>query len=241
MIKNKYISSINLNYFPLKSNIKLLDYGFGDGSKTITFAKLGIDVTALDVDKTNIKQLKIKLNKNKINNVKTILMNSNNYDIPLLNDSYDRIILNEVLEHVPDTKLLLRELYRILKIHGLICISIPTEKTEKIFNNLNSNYLRSAGHIHIFNQNEIINILNYQKFKINHIEFQNFQFTLFWYIQSIFKINPNGNGKYSVQPKFENIYWKMWGLLNSIKVANNLLKIGNKILPKSIYIYVEKN
>ena len=50
---------------------------------------------------------------------------SNIYDIPLEKNSFDAILCIEVLEHVTDPVIALKELYRILKPGGVILITAP--------------------------------------------------------------------------------------------------------------------
>ncbi|MBI2995932.1 MAG: class I SAM-dependent methyltransferase [Candidatus Melainabacteria bacterium] len=54
-------------------------------------------------------------------------------DLPFENNSVDYIVCTEVLEHVIDPKIVLRELSRVLKKDGLIIVSIPNEP---LINNL---------------------------------------------------------------------------------------------------------
>lgn len=236
---NKTIASIELQHFPINKYITLLDFGFGDGSKSLQFSRLGVDITAADVDRDNISYLKAKIKKFHIKNIKAVKLDGGK--LPFISNSFDRIIANEVLEHIPNTRHTLRELYRITKPGGIICISIPTTLTETIYSKINSNYLYNAGHVHIFKDQELITQIKNVGFSIQFISYKNFQFALFWLIQSLFKINPNGNGKPYSKPRFDVLYWKLWGVLHILKLGNPLIELGNHILPKSIYIYAKKN
>lgn len=55
-------------------------------------------------------------------------------ELPFENDTYDFILCNHVLEHIPDDTLAMKELYRILKPGGTAIIQIPQDLTrEKTF------------------------------------------------------------------------------------------------------------
>ena len=45
--------------------------------------------------------------------------------MPIKNESYDAVILSEILEHVPDPKIVLKETFRVLKIEGKALITVP--------------------------------------------------------------------------------------------------------------------
>ena len=53
------------------------------------------------------------------------LINGSLYNIPFPDSSFDKVILSEVLEHIPDDVRALREVARILKPGGLIAITVP--------------------------------------------------------------------------------------------------------------------
>ena len=45
--------------------------------------------------------------------------------IPVVDQSFDAILCTQVLEHVPEPLAVAKELYRIVKIHGRVCITVP--------------------------------------------------------------------------------------------------------------------
>ncbi len=47
------------------------------------------------------------------------------HEIPRPNDTYDAIVLTQVLEHVPEPEAVLRELNRVLKPNGRLLVSVP--------------------------------------------------------------------------------------------------------------------
>jgi ubiquinone/menaquinone biosynthesis C-methylase UbiE len=53
------------------------------------------------------------------------LVNGSLYSIPFPDNSFNKIILSEVLEHVPDDVRALREVARVLKPGGLVAITVP--------------------------------------------------------------------------------------------------------------------
>lgn len=59
-------------------------------------------------------------------------------DTGLLNDSYDVIVCNHVLEHVDDFRIALKELYRILRNNGLLICSFPMDTNIELIDEDNS-------------------------------------------------------------------------------------------------------
>lgn len=79
--------------------------------------------------------------------------------LPVANDSYDTIICTEVLEHVPDTENLLREIFRVLKPGGVFFFTTPflwplhdvPYDQKRLTPFAMQNYLKAAG----FTQHEV--------------------------------------------------------------------------------------
>jgi SAM-dependent methyltransferase len=55
------------------------------------------------------------------------LVNGSLYTLPFPDDTFDKIILSEVLEHLADDLRALREVVRVLKPGGLVAITVPNE------------------------------------------------------------------------------------------------------------------
>jgi ubiquinone/menaquinone biosynthesis C-methylase UbiE len=53
------------------------------------------------------------------------LVNANAYRLPFNNESFDKIIFSEVIEHVPDDAAALAELYRVLRPGGIVAVTAP--------------------------------------------------------------------------------------------------------------------
>lgn len=156
----------------------LLDIGCGSGylldqlSKTVSSRNLwGIDVYS------NKKNKKWNYKKADIN-----------YPLPFEDNSFNCIVLGEVIEHVPDPDFLLQECYRVLKKRGILIISTPnlvswanrllvllgiqplyTETSIEI--NLGRYFKilgqgeKTQGHLKIFTHRSLSEILEKEKFK----------------------------------------------------------------------------
>ena len=95
-----------------------LDLGCNDGSKTIVFAaSLGIKNNFTVGADINYKLLKCAKG-NEINPIKCNF----DRDLPFKSETFDVIVSNQVIEHLSDTDLFLRNVYRVLKKNGYAII-----------------------------------------------------------------------------------------------------------------------
>lgn len=107
----------------LKTGDKILDVGCGDGfylhilsnlNKKARLTGTDFDVRALGSARKNLQGRNIRL-------VAGDLMKK----LPFASNSFNKIIMSEVTEHLPDDVRGLKEVYRVLKPGGLACVTVP--------------------------------------------------------------------------------------------------------------------
>ena len=109
-------------FIKTQKNLKLLDIGSHRGGYSIAFARLGYKVTGLELNPGRIETAK-KASLSHNLDIKFILADARN--TPFKDNEFDVILLSNVIEHIKDTKKLLKELKRILKPGGLLYIQFP--------------------------------------------------------------------------------------------------------------------
>jgi 2-polyprenyl-3-methyl-5-hydroxy-6-metoxy-1,4-benzoquinol methylase len=95
---------------------KVLDVGCGVGMFLRQFKKRGALVFGIDADKEKVKHAK----KNFPN-----IFHGYAEKMPFRKDSFDIVWLHEVIEHVDDDQLVIKECFRVLKTHGMLVIFAP--------------------------------------------------------------------------------------------------------------------
>lgn len=107
----------------LKSDMLLLEVGPGKGSYTFEVAKrlLNGKIMAIDIQESVIQKLKQKCEELGITNVEPKVMDVYNLDFD--DEKFDRIFLVCCLPEIPDPVRALRELRRVLKPNGLLCLA----------------------------------------------------------------------------------------------------------------------
>lgn len=111
----------------------LLDAGGGDGY----YSKLVLETTAAkvtlyDFDENALASARINLKGYTID-----IHQGSVHEIPFPSNSFDKIILTEVLEHVPQEHKALDELYRVLKPGGLLAMTVPNYNFPFLWDPLN--------------------------------------------------------------------------------------------------------
>lgn len=120
-----------VDLLPQKKYAKILEIGCGIGYYSAFLAQIADEVIATDLEvtnpKTNSPGLQITrdfLSKLNISNV--TVMHASAVDLPFNDNTFDLVFSSHVLEHVPDIKKALSEIYRVLKPGGINFCVVPT-------------------------------------------------------------------------------------------------------------------
>lgn len=174
------ISSLDLN-----KKDKVLDIGCGDGFYLFLISNFGVDkkrLTGVDPDMDALKSAKKNLAGIRL--VKGDLMQT----LPFRDNSFDKIVMSEVAEHLPDDVKGLREVYRVLKPGGVLSISVPHKNYPFLWDPINKIlefafdfHIKSgfwAGiwnqHIRLYSQEQLLSSLKKAGFKVTLCEVQTY-------------------------------------------------------------------
>jgi len=147
----------------LGENNLILDIGCNDGTITEIISKknkvIGMELSEGAVKKAKEKGLKI--------------IRGSVYKIPIKENSFDKVHLSEVIEHLLDTDKALKEILRVLKPSGELIITTPNccsfrDRILVLFGHLQA-YALHEEHVRLFNKKRLVSHLEKTGFKINKV------------------------------------------------------------------------
>ncbi|HEX6977541.1 MAG TPA: methyltransferase domain-containing protein [Patescibacteria group bacterium] len=152
-------AQIILQELDVKKGDKILDVGCGDGYYLHLISTLYKDVTlaGCDFDERGLASAKKNLKGNKIKLVKGDLMKK----LPFPKNSFNKIVMSEVAEHLPNDLKGLSEVARVLKPGGTICLTVPNtnypffwDPVNWLLEHLADTHIKSGFWAGIWNQHE---------------------------------------------------------------------------------------
>jgi len=130
-IKKKlaYYYQLNTNKQAPLNKLKILDVGCGGGLLCEPLSRLGAEITGIDASKNNIEAAKLHSKEMGLN-INYIHCSPENLK---LQNQYDVILSMEVVEHVPDINLFIKNCTKFLKKGGVIFIATINKNLKSYF------------------------------------------------------------------------------------------------------------
>lgn len=124
-------------YLALKPGDRVLDLGCGEGRHAHGLHVLGgLDVVGVDLDEASLQKARDGLAslppRPEGDPGRTEFLTGDATRLDFADGSFDAVICSEVLEHLPDYDAALREIRRVLRPHGRLCISVPHAWPERL-------------------------------------------------------------------------------------------------------------
>src|SRR5690606_33049497 len=155
--------------------------------------------------------------------------------LPFADNTFDKIICSEVLEHLPDYQQVLAEIRRVLKPGGLLAISVPRAWPEKICWRLSQNYHQvEGGHVRIFNAQQLRAQIEHYQFQFIARHWAHALHTPFWWLKCLWWAKQN-------ESKIIRLYHRLlvWDLMERPWLTLTLEKCLNPVLGKSVVMYFQ--
>ncbi len=239
------IEGLNLN-----DGDKVLDVGCGDGYYSHLINNLGVKVnqTGTDYSKYDLERAKKNLANPKIKLVFGDLMKK----LPFQDNTFDKVVMSEVAEHLPEDVKGLKEVRRVMKKGGTICLTVPCHDYPFLWDPINwllekflNRHIKSgffAGlwnqHIRLYSVPEIKKVAEKAGFEVETAK------ALTWWclpfnhyiVNATARLLAHGNisadtrkalSKYTKNPKRGLVLNLAFGLANTIDRLNDLFPVQN--------------
>lgn len=231
--------TINFRHFPLNDHERILDLGCGEGRHVINaylqgnVTAIGVDLSARDIH-TAAERFKPFAQSDNVKKQFSLQI-ADAKQLPFADNSFDKVICSEVLEHIPDYHAVLREIERVLKPRGLLAVSVPRYWPEKICWQLSRAYHEvEGGHIRIFNSRQLRrDIESYRMdFKCRH--WAHALHSPFWWLKCLLWHKQDDSRLIKLYHRF-----LVWDLMQRPWLTRTLEKILNPVLGKSVVMYFQ--
>ncbi|MFT5202691.1 MAG: SAM-dependent methyltransferase [Candidatus Aldehydirespiratoraceae bacterium] len=238
--------TVDYNKFGLQAGDLLLDLGCGFGRHTYEALVRGADVVSCDMAVAELESIR---------NTAPILVEDGLFDgtlmtaqvqgdgtrLPYPDETFDKIIASEVLEHVPDDQAAYDEFMRILKPGGTIAVTVPATFPEKICWKISDDYYApnaEGGHVRIYTEGEVRDKLRGAGLDPIDSHRAHALHSPYWWLRCAVGVNNEIDENWSVKT-----YHKLleWDIVKQPWLTRTAEKVLNPILGKSLIVYATKS
>lgn len=218
--------------------MRVLDAGCGAGRHLCeAFRGNGIDVVGIDVNWGDLEKTRSFLCLMSATcNGHWLIAKGDVTHLPFQNESFDAVICAEVLEHIPDNRLAVQELVRVLKTGRDLVVSVPRFLPERICWALSEAYHQEpGGHIRIYRKSELLGLLRDAGTSCRGIRYRHALHSPYWWLRCFV----GHKNEVSVPVKLYKRFLE-WDIIHHPALTRILDKMLNPLLAKSIVYYMRK-
>ncbi|MBF0449313.1 MAG: methyltransferase domain-containing protein [Candidatus Magnetomorum sp.] len=232
--------TVSFQKIALHPGDRVLDIGCGAGRHVCACTRKK-DVQVWGVDRCEKDLLKARENLNfercyGVSHGIWQLLSGDIKHLPFPDEFFDLVICSEVLEHIHDDHIAMKEIIRVLKKNKHLVVSVPRYTPERICWALSEDYRSTpGGHIRIYRHYQIIQRLESLGVKKWGLHYAHALHSMYWWLKCW--VGPNQDQNIWVKSYHDFLVWDMIHKSRWVRLFEKLL---NPFVGKSLVIYFQK-
>ncbi len=235
--------TVDYDQLGLRAGELLLDLGCGFGRHAFEAFRRGARVVACDMAVPELAQVRslfeaMALAGEASPDGMAVTVNGDATRLPFPDGAFDRVIASEVMEHIPDDRVALDELVRVLRPGGVLAITIPAWLPEKVCWMLSDEYYAPkavGGHVRIYKEGELRSKMNDAGLEPGASHQAHALHTPYWWLKCA--VGPTNDDFPLVKLYNRFLVWDIEQRPVVTRVAEQML---NPVLGKSLVVYATK-
>ncbi len=238
--------TVNFDLLPLAEGARVLDLGCGEGRHVRhTRRYSGVTSVALDLGESEVRKTSEALrfleenpdwNSAQGDTGPWMVVRGSGYSLPFADDTFDCVIISEVLEHLHDDDAALAEIHRIMKPGALLAASVPREGPETLCWMLSKDYaMQPGGHIRIYDRDALREKIESHGYSVIVRHFAHGLHSPYWWIKCVVGID--NEDSWLVRTYHRLLVWDMMARPALTRMLEAVL---NPLIGKSVVFYAVK-
>ena len=234
--------TVEFDLLDVQPGHRVLDLGCGAGRHTYAALERGARVVGVDLDRELLEDVQemaaaMLLSGDLPSEAGAAFLCGDATRLPFATGSFDRVIVSEVLEHIPNDTGAMQEIERVLHPRGKAAVSVPRWWPERVCWALSDEYhANEGGHVRIYKAEELVDKLATHGLRPQRLHHAHALHAPYWWLKC-------ASGVRDEDAPLPKLYHRLlvWQIESRSRAMDALEKALNPVLGKSVVVYAEKN
>ncbi len=235
--------TVDYDRLGLRPGELVLDMGAGAGRHAFETYRRGARIVALDYSAPELKDVKSMFSAldeagEAPAGGMAVTVNGDARTLPFPDETFDRIITSEVLEHIDEDEPAIDELVRVLKPGGTLAVTVPTWFPEKVCWALTEEYhapFVEGGHVRIYTEAELRGKLEAAGLRHQGVDHAHALHSPYWWLKCA--VGPTDDEHPLVRAYHRLLVWEM---VENPPILRAIDTVLNPVLGKSLILYATR-
>ncbi|HWH27493.1 MAG TPA: class I SAM-dependent methyltransferase [Mycobacteriales bacterium] len=233
--------TVDFARFPVGPGDRVLDMGCGGGRHAFALYRRGADVVALDMDAGELADVRdmfgaLAAEGEAPADATATALRGTAYALPFADASFDRIVAAEVLEHLPEDRRAMAELFRVLRPGGLIAVTVPRWGPELVCWALSSAYHEAeGGHVRIYRGTELLRRLTETGLEPLGSHHTHGLHSPYWWLKCAVGVD---DGDHPLVRAYHRLL--VWDMMKAPRITRLAERLLDPVVGKSLVVYLRK-
>ncbi|MGI8661961.1 MAG: class I SAM-dependent methyltransferase [Acidimicrobiales bacterium] len=238
--------TVRYDWLGLEPGDRVLDLGCGFGRHAYESLRRGAKVVACDFSLAELKDVSGMFAA--ISEAETLpqtassgCVNGDGTRLPFPDDTFDKIIASEVLEHIPDDAAAMGELQRVLKPGGTLAVTVPAWLPERVNWAITDAYhapFVEGGHVRIYTEPGLRSTMRAAGLRPGAAHHAHAIHSPYWWIKCM--VGPANDEHWAAKAYHQLLLWDIGGRQPMASVTKLADRILNPVIGKSLIVYATK-
>jgi len=226
----------------LRTGDRVLDLGCGFGRHAFEAARRGASVVALDAGRDEVEgvasmfRAMVAAGELAEGSLHATVVQGDALGLPFADETFDRVIASEVLEHLPDDEAAMGELVRVLKRGGTMAVTVPRFGPELVNWALSDEYHNvPGGHIRIYRRSVLEGRLRAAGLVVTGHHYAHGLHSPYWWLKCLVGTS---NDEHPLVKRYHQLL--VWDIVKKPRTTRYAEAVLSPLMGKSLVVYAKR-